>query len=163
MNNPLTVYIDGIEVQVPEGTTILSAATKAGRYIPTLCYHPDLKPTSNCGICVVEFENAPGTKRACSTPVSNGMRVITNSKKLRELRKSLLEMTLSNHDVNCPTCDQNNKCELQKLAYLFDVDPDRLPKVLDKKPLDLQSFSIVRDPNKCISCGRCLIVCQEVQ
>lgn len=163
MKNPINIYIDGIEVSVPEGTTILNAAKKVGKYIPTLCYHPDLKPTANCGICVVEFEDMPGTKRACATPVWGGMKVVTNSNKLRELRKSLLEMILSDHDVACPTCEQNKKCELQDLAFLFNVDETKLPKVLKKKPLDLKSFSIVRDPNKCISCGRCLIVCQEIQ
>lgn len=157
------MFIDGIEVQVAEGTTILDAAKKVGKYIPTLCYHPDLKPTANCGICVIEFEDSIDTKRACSTPVWEGMKVITNSKKLRKLRKLLLEMILSDHDVSCPTCEQNNKCELQDMAYLFNIDDTNLPKVLKKKPLDLKSYSIVRDPNKCISCGRCLIVCEEVQ
>ncbi len=163
MTKLIKVSIDGLEVEVPDGTTILDAAKKAKKYIPTLCYHPDLKPTANCGLCVVEFENMDATKRACSTPAWEGMKVITNSNKLRKLRKSLLELILSNHDVACPTCDQNNKCELQDLANLFNVDDSIFPKILKKRPLDLDSFSIVRDSNKCISCGRCLIVCQEIQ
>lgn len=163
MAKNIKLWVDGIEVEVPEGTTILSAAKKAGRFIPTLCYHPDLAPSSNCGVCVVEIEGMSGTKRSCSTPAWDGMKVITNSKKIRDLRKTLVEMTLSDHDVVCPTCDQNNKCELQDLAYLLGVDDKRLPKIMVKKPLDLSSYSIVRDPNKCISCGRCLTVCQDIQ
>ncbi|MCK4956215.1 MAG: [FeFe] hydrogenase, group A [Candidatus Cloacimonetes bacterium] len=159
----IKLWVDNIEVEVQEGTTILDAAKETGKKIPTLCYHKDLAPSSNCGVCVVEIEGTKGTKRACSTPAWAGMKVITNSKKLRELRKTLVEMMLADHDVVCPTCEQNNKCELQDLAYLLGVDDKRIPKVLQKKPLDLKSFSIVRDPNKCISCGRCLTVCQDIQ
>lgn len=163
MADLMNLWIDNIEVKVPEGTTILNAAKKAGKFIPTLCHHPDLKPTSSCGVCAVEIEGQKGTKRACSFPVWEGMKVTTNSNLLRELRKTLVEMVLSDHEIVCPTCDQNNKCELQDLAYLLGVDGKRLPSVLNKKPLDLSSFSIVRDSNKCINCGRCLIVCQEIQ
>lgn len=163
MENMIKLWVDDIEVEVPAGTSILNAAKKAGRKIPTLCYHKDLAPSANCGVCVVEIEGMNGTKRACATPAWAGMKVISNSKRLRGLRKTLVEMMLADHEVVCPTCEQNNKCELQDLAYLLGVDDKRIPKVLKKKPLDLKSYSIVRDPNKCISCGRCLTVCQEIQ
>lgn len=162
-NKMIKLWIDNKEVEVPEGTTILSAAQKADIHIPTLCYHPDLEPSANCGVCVVEIEGQPVPKRSCCTPVWEGMKVTSNSVKLRHLRKTLVEMVLSNHDVVCPTCNQNNKCELQDLAYLLGVDDSRLPKILEKKPIDDAGFSIVRDPNKCISCGRCITVCQQVQ
>lgn len=163
MPNMIKLWIDNIEVEVPQGTTILDASIKIGKKIPTLCYHKDLSPSSNCGLCVIEIEGMNGTKRACSTPAWNNMKVTTNSKRLRELRRTLIELMLADHEVTCPTCEQNNKCELQNLAYLLGADDKRFPKVLINKPLDLKSFSIVRDPNKCISCGRCLTVCQEIQ
>jgi NADH-quinone oxidoreductase subunit G len=143
--------------------TIIEAADKHGIYIPRLCYHPDLPPTANCGVCVVEIEGNPTPKRACCTPVAEGMKLHSNSKKLRSYRKTLIEMILSNHEVVCPTCTANNKCELQTLANNLGVDPDALPNILEKKEVDLSSPSIIRDPNKCIACGRCITVCNEVQ
>jgi NADH-quinone oxidoreductase subunit G len=91
------------------------------------------------------------------------MKVITNSKKLRAYRKTLVEMILSNHDVSCPSCLANNKCELQTLANNLGVDPEKLPNILEKKPIDESSLSIIRDVNKCIACGRCVNVCNETQ
>ncbi len=163
MEKLIKLYIDGKEVEVPEGTTILKAAEKVGAYIPTLCYHPDLRPTGSCGVCVVEIEGSPVPKRACCTPVAEGMKVKTNSPELRKLRKGIIEMILSNHDVSCPTCVANGKCELQELANNFEVDMEKFPKVLEEKPLDETSIAIVKDPNKCIGCGRCVIVCNELQ
>ena len=162
MSKMINLTVDGIEVQVSTGTTIISAAKKTGRNIPTLCYHPDLPPTANCGVCVVEIDKSP-IKRACCTPVWEGMKVTTNSHKLRSLRKTLVEMILSNHDVVCPTCVQNNKCELQDMAYHLGIQTSDLPSLLVKKPVDYTSPSIIRDPNKCINCGRCITVCAETQ
>jgi len=158
----INLSIDGTEVQVPQGTTIISAAKKAGRNIPSLCYHPDIPPTASCGICVVEIENSP-LKRACCTTVWEGMNVTTNSKKLRSLRKTLIELMLSDHDVVCPTCVQNNKCELQDIAYQFGIEMSGLPSLLVQKPVDYSSPSIIRDPNKCINCERCISVCADTQ
>ena len=159
----VNVWIDGHHLEVPSDMTIIEAADKHGLYIPRLCYHPDLPPTANCGVCVVEIEKMPVPKRACCTPVAEGMKVTTNSKKLRAYRKTLVEMILSNHDVVCPTCVANNKCELQTLSNNLGIEADTLPKILAKKPVDASSPSIVRDPNKCIGCGRCITVCNEVQ
>lgn len=163
MPDTIKLYIDGNEVEVPQGATILDAARKADIFVPTLCYHHDLTPTASCGICVVELENAPVPKRACCTPAENNMKVTTNSKKLREMRKELVELILSNHDVTCPTCVSNGKCELQDLANNMGVDMDKYPVVVDESPLDDTSPSVLRDPKKCISCGRCITVCNEVQ
>lgn len=162
MAKMINLTVDGIDVQVPDGTTIIAAAKKAGKNIPSLCYHPDLPPTANCGVCVVEIEKSP-LKRACCTAVWEGMKVTTNSHNLRQLRKTLVELVLSNHDVVCPTCVQNGKCELQDLAYHLGIETSELPSLLEKKPLDRTSPSIVCDPNKCINCGRCVTVCAEVQ
>ncbi len=159
----VTVEINGIMAEVPQGTTIIEAAKKVGINIPTLCYHEDLKPTAACGVCVVEIEGTPTPKRACSTPVWNGMKIKTNSKMLRSIRKTVIEMILSNHDVACPTCVANGKCELQSIAYTMDIDPNAVPKILEKKPVDYSSVSIIRDVNKCINCGRCIQVCNDIQ
>ncbi|MCK9332950.1 MAG: NADH-dependent [FeFe] hydrogenase, group A6 [Candidatus Cloacimonetes bacterium] len=163
MTKNVNVWIDGHHLEVPETMTIIEAADKHGIYIPRLCYHPDLPPTANCGVCVVEISGNPVPKRACCTPVAEGMKISSNSKKLRSYRKTLIEMILSNHEVVCPTCSANGKCELQTLANNLGVDPDALPNILEKKPVDYSSPSIIRDPNKCIACGRCITVCNEVQ
>ena len=155
--------IDGHEVEVPAGTTILDAAKKLEISIPTLCYHPDLKPTGACGICVVELEGSPVPKRACCTPVAPDMKVRTNSRSLRSMRKELVELILSDHEVVCPTCTSNGKCELQDLANNLGVDMNKYPAIYCNEEEDLSSHSIVRDPKKCISCGRCITVCNDVQ
>lgn len=163
MAKTVNVWIDGHQLEVPEGMTIIQAADKHGFYIPRLCYHPDLPPTANCGVCVVEIDRMPVPKRACSTPCEEGMKITTNSKKLRSYRKTLVEMILSNHEVVCPTCVANNKCELQTLANNLGIEANTLPTILSKKPVDRSSPSIVKDPNKCIGCGRCITVCNETQ
>ncbi len=157
------LMINNIEVEVPQGTTLIQAAKKAGYKVPTLCYHPDWKPTSACGVCIVDIEGSPVPKRACSTEVWEGMKVTTNSKKLREARKTLIELILANHDVTCPTCVANGKCELQEIAYTLDIDPEAVPSMLKKVPVDHSSVSIIRDVNKCINCGRCVQVCSDGQ
>lgn len=159
----INLTINNVPVEVPEDTTLIQAALKAGFKIPSLCWHPDLAPTAACGICVCDIEGFPVPKRACSTPVTEGMKVKTNSKELRELRKTILELVLSNHDVQCPTCVANNKCDLQQLAYTMDIDMENVPKLLVKTPIDYSSPSIIRDTNKCINCGRCITVCNDIQ
>lgn len=163
MAKTVNIWIDDHHLEVPDTMTIIEAADKNGLYIPRLCYHPDLPPTANCGVCVVEITGNPTPKRACCTPVTEGMKIVSNSRKLRAYRKTLVEMILSDHDVTCPTCVANNKCELQTLANNLGVDPDALPAILNKQNVDQSSLSIIRDVNKCIACGRCITVCNEVQ
>ncbi|MDP2174266.1 MAG: NADH-dependent [FeFe] hydrogenase, group A6 [Candidatus Cloacimonadaceae bacterium] len=163
MAKTVNVWIDGHHLEVPDTMTIIEAADKYGIYIPRLCYHPDLPPTANCGVCVVDITGNPSPKRACCTPVMEGMKITTNSRNLRAYRKTLIELILSNHEVVCPTCAANNKCELQTLANNLGVDPDALPCILDKQLVDNSSLSIIRDVNKCIACGRCITVCNDVQ
>ncbi len=159
----VNIWLDGKHLEVPMTMTIIEAADKHEVNIPRLCYHPDLPPTANCGVCVVEVEGNPTPKRACCTPVAEGMKITTNSKKLRAYRKTLIEMILSHHDVVCPTCGANNKCELQSLANNLGVDPDTLPNIMPKVPVDDTSLSIIRDVTKCIACGRCETVCNDIQ
>jgi len=155
--------INNIEVEVKEGTTILEAAKKAGFKIPTLCYHPDLKPKGSCGICVVEVEGFPSMKRACMTELVNGWNVHTNTAAVRAVRKELLELILANHEMDCPTCIKNNRCELQSLAATLGITTLKYKQSFEKKNLDNSSMSIVRNPNKCILCERCIQVCEEIQ
>jgi len=163
MAKMVNVWIDNVHIEVPDDTTIIDAAKQVGINIPKLCYHPDLAPTANCGVCVVEIAGNPVPKRSCCTPVTEGMKVTTNSIKLRGYRKTLVEMILSNHEVVCPTCSANNKCELQELSNNLGVDPYHLPTLLNKREADKSSHSIIRDTNKCIACGRCITVCNDVQ
>jgi len=163
MSDMVKLYIDGETVEVPPGTMILDAAKKLDIHIPTLCYHEDLPPTASCGVCVVEIEGSPVPKRACCTPVAPDIKVRTQSRELRAMRRDLVEMILSNHEVVCPTCVSNGHCELQDLANNLNVDMDKYPAIYKEEPLDETNPSVVRDPRKCIACGRCITVCNEVQ
>ncbi|HEX7502969.1 MAG TPA: 2Fe-2S iron-sulfur cluster-binding protein, partial [Acidobacteriota bacterium] len=162
MSEKIKLTVDGKEIAVAPGTTILEAARELGIKIPSLCYHQDLKPTASCGICVVEIAGSP-LKRSCCTPVEPGMKVTSNSRSLRSLRKTLVELILSNHATECPTCVANGKCELQDLANAMGVDFDRFQRVVADKPIDESSPSVHRDPKKCIVCGRCVTVCSDIQ
>lgn len=155
--------INNKEVEVPEGTTILLAAKKANVNIPTLCFHPDLKPGGQCGMCVVEIDGIPGLKRACLTPIGEGWRVHTHTARVMAARRQLLDLILSNHDADCLTCIKNNNCELQQLAATLGIKTVEYHKLEEKLPVDRTSVAIVRDPNKCIFCGRCIQVCSEIQ
>lgn len=161
MAKEITLKINGVEVTVPEGTTILDAARKANINIPTLCYHKDLTPTGACGVCVVDV-GAPTLKRACVTPVTDGMEVQTHSKKVRDARKTVVELIMSNHPDACLECIRNQTCELQALAEQLEIRELPFKRNKFDKPLD-DNGVIIRDPNKCILCGRCIAACQEVQ
>lgn len=155
--------INSVDIKVEEGTTILQAARKAGFIIPTLCNHPDLVPGGQCGICVVEIKGIPGLKRSCMTPLAEGMNICTNSPGLMAVRKQLVELILTNHDTDCLTCIKNQSCELQALAAFLGINTSEYSKFENKYPIDRSSVSIVRDPNKCILCGRCVQVCSNIQ
>jgi iron-only hydrogenase group A len=155
--------INKVEVEVPEGTSILNAARKANFTVPTLCQHPDLVPEGSCGICVVEVEGFPTLKRACVTRLENGWKVQTNTGRVRKARRQLVELILSDHDCECLTCIKNGKCELQDLARTVGIKDIGEFGTKVKKPKDTSSVAIVRDPNKCILCGRCVQVCAEIQ
>jgi NADP-reducing hydrogenase subunit HndD len=162
MNN-VTVTIDGIQVTVPEGTTILEAAQRAGVVIPTLCHHPDLKPRATCRVCLVEVKGQRRFQTACNTPVAEGNEITTNNKAVREARKTVLELILADHPQDCLKCVRNQNCELQKLAHDYQIREVSFAGTEKKLPLEDSNPSIVRDMNKCIKCGRCVEVCQEVQ
>ena len=156
--------IDNKEVEVEKGTSILDAAKSAQIKIPTLCHHPDLPPTASCGICIVKVNGR--MLRSCCTPVEEGMQVITRDPDIIEARRTVLKLTLSNHPNDCLTCLKNDSCELRKLAADFgirDVGFKSIVKGRNEMPIDDTTKSIVLDPRKCIQCGRCVEVCQNVQ
>ncbi|MCD6449868.1 MAG: (2Fe-2S)-binding protein [Thermotogaceae bacterium] len=161
----VSVTIDGIKVKVPEGSTIYEAAKKAGIHIPTFCYHQDIKKkVGACRICLVEVEGMNDYVPSCSTPVKDGMVVRTNTKELREIRKFVLTLLLGTHKQTCPSCVRNQNCDLLDLSHQFNM-PEELPFPvrLHYHPIDASSYTIVREPDKCILCGRCEAVCTMLQ
>lgn len=158
------ITIDGFPLEVAENTTILEAARSLNIHIPTLCYHPDQNVKANCRICVVEVEGARLLAPACATPVTEGMVIKTNSAKVRQARRDVLELILSRHNQDCLHCDRSGICELQAVAEELHMNKGfRFPLDVRHGEKDFSSPSIVRDPSKCIICGRCEYVCSEIQ
>jgi len=159
----VNLTINGREVTVKENTTILEAAKQYNIKIPTLCHYPDLHINSDCRICVVEIDGYRGLKTSCSTPVKEGMDIKTNSPKVLNARKTITELILSNHDATCTSCVRNMRCELQSLANNLGIDINRFENILERREIDNNNPSIVRNANRCIKCGRCVDVCKTVQ
>ncbi|HHU37484.1 MAG TPA: 4Fe-4S binding protein, partial [Treponema sp.] len=159
----INVKINGNPLQVPNDTTILAAAKMLNIKIPTLCYNSDLPAWASCGICIVRQEGTARMLRACCTKVSEGMSVITHDPEIVKARRTVLELILSNHPQECLTCTRNGQCELQNLAAEFGLRQIRFEHFIVDRPLDDSNHAIVFDRNKCISCGRCVEVCQQMQ
>ncbi len=155
--------INKVEIEVPEGTTILDAARKANFAIPTLCRHPDLTPGGSCGVCVVEVEGFPALRRACMTQLEKGWVVSTNTARVRNARREIVDLILSDHDADCLTCIKNGRCELQDVARVVGIKDVTNQGKNHKKAIDRSRVALVRDPNKCILCGRCITVCSDIQ
>jgi NADH-quinone oxidoreductase subunit G len=163
MSNLVQLEINGIPVSVPAGTTILNAAKAVHVKIPTLCYHPDLKAWAACGICVVRNAGSPKLLRACCTEVAPGMKITTHDADIVRVRRAVLELILANHPNDCLQCPRSGNCELQKLAADFGIRENPFPSDVQSIPVDNSTCSIVLNPEKCVKCGRCAIVCQEMQ
>ena len=163
MEQMVTLTIDGVQVSVPAGTTVLEAARAANVKIPTLCYLKDINESGNCRICVVD-SGARSLQAACVLPVAPNMVVKTNTPAVREARKVNLELILSNHDKKCLSCVRSQNCELQKLCLDMGVDNgDRFLGDMTEYAVDDASASIVRDNNKCVLCRRCVGACNNIQ
>ncbi len=154
--------IDGLPVEVEEGTTVLKAAGSAGIRIPTLCHHPDLEPRGGCRLCVVKIEGRGGMHPACVTKVAEGMRVITEDKEILETRRTVLRLLLADHTYDCLRCNSNLDCELQKLTEELGVRDHGLFPVLREGTVDDSNPVFVRDMNRCVRCARCIRTCQEL-
>jgi formate dehydrogenase beta subunit len=189
MADMIKLTIDGSDVEVEKGTTVLRAAQQAGIYIPTLCYHPDLQPFGGCRLCIVEIENMRGLPTACTTPATEGMKVTTSTPQLQELRRAYLQLILSEHPSACLTCHRrrrcgpydiclrhvgvtercvscpnNGQCELQYLVDYIGVEEMNIPFQYRGSPVDFTREPLIRrDYNLCILCGRCVQMCADVR
>jgi NADH-quinone oxidoreductase subunit G len=164
----INLTIDGQSVSVPEGTTILDAVRSIHMNIPTLCYLnlekiKYLNQVASCRICVVEVVGRRNLAPACATPVTEGMQVITNSRRVLAARRKNLELIISNHPFDCLICAKSTDCELQKLVWEFGINVQRYKGERSSHEVDKSSCALKRDPNKCIMCRRCETMCNEVQ
>lgn len=158
----VNIKINGQDVAAESGQTILDAARTAGIYIPTLCYHSDLMPDGVCRVCSVEVKGQRTLCASCAYPVHEGMEVMTHTPKVREARRMIVELMLANHPQECLTCSKNQKCELQKLAKELGIQDVRFKG--DRRMYEVDETSpVIRDPEKCILCGRCVRTCQDIQ
>ncbi len=170
----VNLEINGIALTAPAGSTILQAARAAHIRIPTLCYHPDLRASASCGICVVrqlvpsrtepgKWVPSPKLLRACCTEVAEGMKIATHDADIVSVRRTVLELILANHPNDCLQCLRSGNCELQTLAADFGIRENPFQKEVVAAPVDDSTGSIVLNPMKCVKCGRCAEVCQEMQ
>lgn len=163
MEEMISLTIDGIEVKVKKGSTVLEAAREAGIDIPTLCFLKDINEVGDCRMCVVEIEGRRGFATSCIQKVEEGMVVHTNTKDVNEARRVVLDLILSNHVKECLTCIRSGNCELQALANKYNVGNIEYTGEMNKYEIDEISPSIVRDFSKCILCRRCVATCKKVQ
>jgi NADP-reducing hydrogenase subunit HndD len=159
----ITLSVDDQEVTVPRGATILEAARRLGVKIPTLCHMKELLPAGACRLCLVEVEGARNLVTACANPVSQGMKITTSNDRITQARRLVLELILSDHPLDCMTCEKAGDCKLQDLAYELEVTGSRFKGEQHHYPVDLTNPFIVRDYNKCVLCERCIRACDELQ
>jgi NADH-quinone oxidoreductase subunit G len=157
-----TLTIDGKTVAIEGERNLLELIRKANIDLPTFCYHSELSVYGACRLCIVQIEGR-GIQGACSTPPEPGLKVLTTTPEIREIRKITIELLLANHDSSCPTCQRSSNCQLQNLAMRLGVKKVRFNSVLQPVELDESSASLVRDPNKCVLCGDCVRMCSEIQ
>ncbi|MCF8260392.1 MAG: [FeFe] hydrogenase, group A [Melioribacteraceae bacterium] len=159
----INLTINNIQVKAEEGMTILEAANSVGVHIPTLCHLKELFPTGSCRICVCEVSGFRGLVPSCAYPVGEGLRVETNSQRVRRARKTIVELLVENHPEDCLICVRNKNCELQDLSEKYGMREHRYVGEKKQHAIDISSASMERDPAKCILCGRCVRTCNEIQ
>jgi NADH-quinone oxidoreductase subunit G len=164
----VNLTIDNQRISVPEGTTILDAAKKVNINIPTLCYlnlekFHFMNKVASCRVCVVEVDGRRNLAPSCATPVSEGMVISTNSRRVLSARRKVLELIISNHPFDCLICAKSTDCELQRLVWEFGINTQRYEGEKSTFPIDKTSHALKRDPNKCIMCRRCETMCNEIQ
>lgn len=164
MTDKKTLFINDLEIEFTDEKTVLDVAKKAGIEIPTFCYRPDLTQFGACRICVVEVEGR-GIQASCTMPPRSGLRIYTNSGKIRKIRKAILELLLARHNRDCTLCEKSGNCELQKYSMEYGITKIPYEKIKEEEftPVDSSSTSVVRDTNKCILCGACVRACSEFQ
>lgn len=158
----IKLTINGVEVKVNRGTTVLEAAQAANIYIPTLCADPDLEPYGSCRLCVVEIEKIRGLPTACTTPATNGMVVHTETPAVNEVRRTSVDLLIANHPMDCLTCRQNQQCELQQVTAHLGITERRFPRTDQAFPVDTSNPFFDLDRNYCILCAKCVRTCDEI-
>jgi iron-only hydrogenase group A len=158
-----TLTIDDVKVAVADGTSILEAARQAGIKVPSLCYLKDVQSIGACRVCMVEVEGARSLVASCAMPAADGMVVHTNSRKVRDARRTVVELILSDHAGDCQTCDRNEDCELQALARDLGIREVTYPGEKSRRMVDESTPALIRDTGKCVLCRRCVTICQDVQ
>jgi len=159
----VTIEVNGDKMEATPGETILSALGRAGISVPTLCHVEGLSPTGACRVCVVEVDGMPGLVPSCSYPVAEGMRIKTHSSRALEARRTIMQLLLANHPDDCLYCVRGGDCELQQLSRELGVDQRLYRGQRSHHEADVSGPSIIRDPDKCILCGKCIRICEEVQ
>ncbi len=155
--------IDSRKVTVPQGTTILQAAAQLGIRIPTLCHLEGVQAIGACRVCLVEVEGAKNLVASCVTPVTEGMRVHTHNGRVREARRTVVELILSEHEGDCQACERSEDCELRRLAHELGIKTVRYQGAKPVARIDQSTAGLVRDSGKCIKCRRCVAVCDQIQ
>ena len=156
------IEVNGRIIQAEEGETILSALNRNGMHVPTICSMKGLSPSGACRMCVVEVEGRENLVPSCSFPIEESMKVLTHSPRVVKARKTNVELLLSNHPDDCLYCERNGSCELQNLAEDLNIRERRIPGKKSPYKIDRSSPAIIRDPAKCILCGRCVRICEEI-
>jgi iron-only hydrogenase group A len=159
----IQIEVNNRSIQAREGEMLLEALKRAGIKVPTLCYMENLFPSGACRMCVVEVEGMRNLVPSCAFPVSDGMKVRTHTPRTLRARKTIIELLLANHPDDCLYCVRNGECQLQSLAHELGVDQRRYRGGRSSHTIDMSSPSLVRDPEKCILCGKCVRVCEEIQ
>ena len=160
--NMLTITIDGIRTEVPEGTLVIEAARQVGVMVPHFCYHPKLAPDANCRMCLVEIEKIPKLQTSCSTRVAEGMVVRSSVPHVENARKWVLQLLLGNHPLDCPVCDQGGRCDLQDFSHEYTPTVSRFKELKRVFPKQYLGPVIETQMNRCVSCMRCVRYCDEV-
>ena len=162
MENKDYMLVDGVQVAIEGEKNILELVNKAGIELPTFCYHPELSIFGACRMCVVENSRG-GMEASCSTPPKAGMEIYTNTPRLRKYRRVILELLLSNHCRDCTACQKSGHCKLQEYALQYGVRNFRFNNLRTEYDIDDSSPAIVKDQSKCILCGECVRMCNEIQ
>ncbi|MBU0608732.1 MAG: (2Fe-2S)-binding protein, partial [Armatimonadetes bacterium] len=158
----ISLTIDGIDVTVSQGTTIMQAADQIGVRIPRLCYHPRLSMEGACRVCIVDA-GLRNLVASCCYPAEDGMNVKTHTPEVLQLRRDIVELLLDNHPEDCNSCERDGNCELQRLAYAMGIRERVFAGARKRYDKDLSGPAILRDPEKCVLCGRCVRMCGEIQ
>jgi len=158
----VTINVNGTDCQVDPGQTVLQACLSAGIDVPNLCWHPRTRVYGGCRLCIVEIEGMRGLPISCGTEVQDGMIIKTETDQIRKTRKVIVELMLASGDHNCWSCEMDGACDLQKLAYRYGLERPRFQLRGEPVPIDDDNPFIIRDYSKCVMCGRCYRVCNEV-